>query len=213
MLEGTLAPGQQLPSERELMITFGVGRTAIREALFALNRMGLINIQNGEPAIVTKPTASAVLDELAPSIRHMLQTSDGTRQFQDARLFFEVALVRHAAEAASAQDIKRLKTALTENKRTLGDTAAFIETDIAFHFAIAEMRHNPIFTSLNSAMAGWLKEQRIISAPHPMSAERAYKAHARIFRAIAKHDPDAAEHAMRQHLDEVSQSYWKAKGA
>ena len=47
MLDGTLAPGDQLPSERELMVTFQVGRTAVREALFALSRMGLISLQNG----------------------------------------------------------------------------------------------------------------------------------------------------------------------
>src|SRR4051812_12658367 len=85
MLDGVLAPGEQLPSERELMTTFQVGRTAIREALFALNRMGLISLQNGERAVVTTPTASSVIGELSPSIRHMLQVDDGIRHFQDAR--------------------------------------------------------------------------------------------------------------------------------
>lgn len=211
MLEGRLAPGQQLPSERDLMTTFNVGRTAVREALFALDRMGLINIQNGERAVVTKPTASALLDELAPSIHHMLRMSEGVRQFQDARLFFEVALVRHAAQVASPADIERLEAALNENKRMLGNSAAFIESDIAFHFKIAEMRRNPIFTSLHSAMTGWLKEQRTMSALQPKSDELAYRAHARIFRAIVKHDANAAESAMRKHLAEVSDSYWKAK--
>src|SRR5512132_3084835 len=92
MLDGSLAPGEQLPSERELMTTFQVGRTAVREALFALNRMGLISLQNGERAVVTRPTASALLDELSPSIRHMLQAPEGIQHFQDARTLFEVAL-------------------------------------------------------------------------------------------------------------------------
>lgn len=212
MLRGALAPGEQLPSERELMNTFQVGRTAVREALFALNRMGLVSIQNGERAIVTRPSAAALLDELSPTIRHMLQAQDGIRHFQDARTLFEVSLVRHAAQHAKPVDLGALEAALQRNKLALGDHEAFIETDVAFHFVLAEMPSNPIFTSLHAAIAAWLKEQRAISVHQPTSPERAFRAHTRIYQAVAKHDPDAAERAMRQHLDEVSRFYWQAKG-
>lgn len=211
MLDGSLAPGEQLPSERELMSTFQVGRTAVREALFALNRMGLINLQNGERAIVTQPSASTLLDELSPSIRHMLQAPDGIRNFQGARILFEVALARHAAQHASAADIARLAEALNRNKQALGDNDAFVETDVGFHFVLAEIARNPIFTSLHAAIAAWLKEQRAISVRQPTSPEHAYKAHARIHNAVAAHDPDAAERAVRQHLEEVTRFYWQAK--
>jgi DNA-binding FadR family transcriptional regulator len=212
MLRGELAPGEQLPSERELMNTFQVGRTAVREALFALNRMGLVSIQNGERAIVTRPSAAALLDELSPTIRHMLQAQDGIRHFQDARTLFEVSLVRHAAQNAKANDVRALEAALQRNKLALGNHEAFIETDVAFHFVLAEIPRNPIFTSLHAAIAAWLKEQRAISVHQPTSPERAFRAHTRIYQAVAKHDPDAAERAMRQHLDEVSRFYWQAKG-
>ncbi|MEO8136489.1 MAG: transcriptional regulator NanR [Betaproteobacteria bacterium] len=211
MLDGSLPPGEQLPSERDLMTTFQVGRTAVREALFALNRMGLISLQNGERAIVTRPTASALLDELSPSIRHMLQADEGIRHFQDARTLFEVALVRHAAEHATAADLERLAAALEQNKRALGDTDAFIETDVAFHFVLAEIPRNPIFTSLHSAIAAWLKEQRAISVRQPSSPESAYRAHARICKAVTQRDVDGAERALLRHLQEVSRFYWQAK--
>ena len=54
--EGELNPGDLLPSERELMLHFGVGRPAIREALFALHRMGLVIVANGERPRVSSPT-------------------------------------------------------------------------------------------------------------------------------------------------------------
>lgn len=212
MLRGELTPGEQLPSERELMTTFQVGRTAVREALFALNRMGLVSLQNGERAVVTRPSASTLLDELSPTIRHMLQGADGVRHFQDARTLFEVALARHAAQHATAADVAMLEAALERNKRALGDFAAFIETDVAFHYVLAQIPRNPIFTSLHAAIAAWLKEQRAISVHQPSSPERAHRAHARICKAVAQHDPDAAERAMRQHLEEVSRFYWQAKG-
>ncbi|MBK7470768.1 MAG: FCD domain-containing protein [Betaproteobacteria bacterium] len=163
MLEGSLAPGEQLPSERELMKTFQVGRSAIREALFALNRMGLISLQNGERAIVTMPTASTLLDGLSPSIRHMLQAPDGIRQFQDARNLFEVALARRAAEHATAAEIEQLAAALEANKLAIGNNDAFVETDMGFHRVLAQIARNPVFTFLHSAIATWLKEQRSIS--------------------------------------------------
>jgi DNA-binding FadR family transcriptional regulator len=210
MLDGTLAVGEQLPSERELMATFQVGRTAVREALFALNRMGLISIQNGERAVVTRPSASALLDELSPAIRHLLQAEDGVRNFQNAREMFEVALVRHAATNATADDLAQLAAALERNRRAMGDTDVFVETDVGFHFVLAEIARNAIFTYLHSAMAGWLKEQRENSVHQPSSQERAYRAHARICKAVTQHDADGAERAMRLHLKEVSRFYWQA---
>ena len=54
--DGEYAPRDQLPSERELMRQFGVGRPAIREALFHLRKMGLVEIRSGERARVTQPT-------------------------------------------------------------------------------------------------------------------------------------------------------------
>ncbi len=210
--DGSLVLGEQLPSERELMTTFQVGRTAVREALFALNRMGLISIQNGERAVVTRPSASALLNELSPAIRHLLQAPGGIQNFQNAREMFEVALVRHAAENATADDLAQLAAALERNRSALEDTNAFIETDVGFHFVLAEMTRNPIFIYLHAAMADWLKEQRETSVPLPSSRERAFRAHSRIFKAVTKHDANAAERAMREHLAEVRRFYWQANG-
>jgi DNA-binding FadR family transcriptional regulator len=211
MLRGSLLPGEQIPSERELTATFGVGRTAVREALFALNRMGLVNLQNGERAFVTRPSATGLLEELSPSIRHMLQAPDGIRHFQGARMLFEVALARHAAQHATATNLEALEGALSRNKKALNDLDVFVETDVAFHFVIAEIARNPIVTSLLQAMASWLREQRVATIRRPGAATIAFRAHNRIYKAISQNDPDAAERAMRQHLADVSRIYWRAR--
>jgi GntR family transcriptional regulator, sialic acid-inducible nan operon repressor len=212
MLEGRLAPGDQLPSERDLMNRFQVGRTAVREALFALNRMGLISLQNGERALVTLPTPRILLNELSGSVRHMLAASDGVRNFQHARALFETALVRDAAANASDEDIDRLEAALERNRESLGDAEAFIASDVAFHYVLAEMPRNPIFTALHAAIAEWLQEQRATSGREHGAVEAALLAHERIFCAVKAHDVDDAERAMRDHLDEVGRYYWQARG-
>ncbi len=57
--------GEQLPSERELMAFFNVGRPSVREALAALKRKGLVQINNGERARVSRPSADTIIGELS----------------------------------------------------------------------------------------------------------------------------------------------------
>src|SRR5277367_2188366 len=64
ILDGRYGPGDHLPSERELMGAFQIGRTSVREALFALQRMGLVVITSGEKARVTLPDANALVEDL-----------------------------------------------------------------------------------------------------------------------------------------------------
>ena len=210
---GEFGLGDKLPSERNLMERFGVGRPSVREALFSLQKMGLVAITSGERARVTKPTPETVLNGLTGTVRHMLADAHGVRHLQEARLFFEVGLARDAALHAAAEDIARLEAALAENRRALGDMEAFERTDVTFHYVLAEIPRNPVFVAIHEAVVGWLTEQRNTSLRNRGVAESAYDWHARIFRAVADHDVDAAERAMRGHLNDVSQYYWRVKGS
>jgi GntR family transcriptional regulator, sialic acid-inducible nan operon repressor len=211
--DGEFSPGDQLPSERDLMVRFGVGRPAVREALFHLQKMGVIEVRSGERAKVTRPTPKAVVESLAGAARHLLAEPDGVRQFQNARAFFEIGLARYAAEHASAQDLQELAAALDANRQTIHDIARFERTDMAFHYVLAVIPRNPIFTALHSAIAEWLIEQRRITLSYPGQNEVAYRAHAEIYEAIAARDPDRSERVIRSHLDQVSDMYWRAVGA
>ena len=143
ILEGRLKPGDQLPPERDLQSRFGVGRPAIREALIALQRSGLIEISNGTRAKVAMPTAQGVVSGMGSAIRQMLSTQEGQRHFQGVRFFFETALARQAAREGTAEDIARLKEKLVANRGAIGDRSKFIETDVAFHFVLAEITRQP----------------------------------------------------------------------
>ncbi|MGL4294549.1 MAG: GntR family transcriptional regulator, partial [Aestuariivirga sp.] len=114
------APGDELPSERDLMKEFGVGRTAVREALFHLQRMGLVELRPGARARVATPTPAAVMSSLAGSARYLLSAPEGIRHFQEARILFETGLVRDAARLATEQDIARLAAALRANGDAIG---------------------------------------------------------------------------------------------
>ena len=210
---GEFELGAKLPSERDLMERFSVGRPSVREALFSLQKMGLVAITSGERARVTKPTAETVLNGLTGTVHHMLTDAKGVRHLQEARLFFEVGLARDAAQHAQDEDIARLEDALADNHQALGDEHEFERTDVNFHYVLAEIPENPVFVAIHEAVVGWLTEQRNTALRNKGVSSSAYDWHAKIFRAVADHDVDEAERAMRGHLDDVSHYYWRAKGS
>jgi GntR family transcriptional repressor for pyruvate dehydrogenase complex len=204
--EGEFAPSDLLPSERDLMREFGVGRPAVREALFHLRKMGLVEIRSGERARVTTPTPQFVINALSGTARYMLAAPGGVGDFQNARIFFEAGLARHAAAHASDEDIADFEAALVANREALGDLKRFERSDVAFHYVLAVIPGNPIFTAIHAALAEWLLEQRQTTLA-PGEDKVAYEAHRKIFEAVAARDPDRAEAAMREHLEYVARRY------
>jgi GntR family transcriptional repressor for pyruvate dehydrogenase complex len=207
----TYPAGEALPTERELMEMFGVGRPAVREALFSLSKMGLVEVRSGMAARVTKPTADRLIGELSGVASLLLADDDGIRMFQDARKSFEVSLARYAAEFATAADIERLEQALIENRAGIGDLERFAESDVAFHFELALIRRNALFIALQKAVVEWLTEQRHVALQAEGEDAIAFKAHKAVFDAIARHDPDKAQRAMTSHLDQIVGVYWSNK--
>jgi len=206
--DGTYPEGERLPSERQLMERFGVGRPAIREALQDLERMGLIAITHGERAIVRPVSATTVIEQVGAITRHMLSSSARTLEhLKQARLFFEVGMVRIAAERATPADIAAIRQALAEHEAALNDLPVFLDRDKALHRAIAAVSDNPIYTALSEAVFSWLAIfhtdlVRVSGAERVTLAE-----HARIVECIARHDPDGAAKAMTAHLTRANKLY------
>ena len=210
IVSGRLKPGDTLPSERDLTNLFGVGRTSIREALFALQRKGIVTAQPGLRPVVSEPTADALVAELSGTARLYLATEPGMREFQRARRFFEPAIARHAAQHATTDDCARIEQALAAADPA-GDPERFVAADVDFHFAIVQATHSALLVALHRAVLEWLREQRISSIRPSGSSEAAQRAHGRVFDAITRRDPDRAERAMLAHLEEVERYYWHAR--
>lgn len=202
--DGTFPEGALLPPERELMRMFGVGRGSIREALYGLGRMGLVEVRTGERPLVTRPTPQKLLTELSGAARHFLAGADGPEHFQEARALFEIGVARLAAIRASAGDVELLRRALAANSAARGDIARFERTDVAFHYVLAQITKNPIFTAVHEALVEWLTSQRTISLRAPGAEETAFESHRKIFGGVAANDPAAAAFAMDEHLRSVA---------
>lgn len=205
------AEGEQLPSERELMELFEVGRPSVREALAALKRKGLVQINNGERARVSRPSASCIINELSGMAQDFLARPSGIAHFEQLRLFFETSLVRYAAEHANDQQIARLKAALELNQQALDDNQRFIYSDIEFHRVLADIPGNPIFLAIHTALLNWLIAARPLAPASELHEHNnaSYQQHIAIYQAIVQRDPIGAECALKNHLTSVFRAYYR----
>ena len=206
--EGVYPPGSELPSERALMAEFGTGRPAIREALFALEKMGLLRLSPGERPRVQEPGGAEILGTMRGALTRFVGRPGGLRQFQRARVFFEAGIAREVATHASERDLEALTAALQANRMSVASPRRFEETDVAFHLCLARLAHNPLFVVIHDAMFEWLYSQRTVTLGVPGQIAFALAAHERIFDGIRARDPDRAERAMREHLEHGHLLYW-----
>lgn len=209
---GELKAGDDMPSERELMERYGVGRPAIREAMQSLAGKGLVEISQGERAKVLRITAESIFRQVDLPAKLMLSgSSDTLEHLKSARIFFERGMIREAAAKATPAHIEELRALLDKQRQNLGDSDAFIEADMEFHQCIARISGNPIFAAVSGAMLGWLKSYHTEMLIWTGRENFTLAEHEDIIRTIEKGDADLAEKAMIKHL-ERSRALYALKG-
>nr|WP_163501927.1 transcriptional regulator NanR [Halomonas socia] len=206
---GRCRPGDTLPSERELMDSYGVGRPAIREAMQSLERIGLVEINHGQRPRVLQPTAMGLIAQIDLTARHMLASSpQSLEQLKEARTFFELGMVEKAARQATPEDVVRLRELVSAQRRYLNeDAAAFVKADMAFHTAITAMTLNPIFTATSQAMLGWLARFHSSLLHWEGNESITIMEHERIVDRIEAGEPEQAVYEMQKHLERARALY------
>ena len=192
-------PGEQMPAERDLMESYGVGRPVVREAMQRLATMGMITIQHGERARVEQVDVDSMIGQIDLSARHLLSTSpQNVGHLHEARMFVESGLVKLAAERASAADIERLKEALANMRRKI-DSDDFTAADMQFHIEIARISGNPIYVAMVRAALQWMADFRG-DMLQQKGRRTTLKEHECIVDCVIQRDPAGAERALREHL-------------
>lgn len=205
---GGVKPGELMPSERALMLRFGVGRPAVREALQALAAMGIVRIQHGERARLVTLEPKDIFEQVDRTVRHLLQTSpELATHFREARLAFEASMVRLAAAKRTKGDVEKLREALETQRQAAGDAPRFMAADIAFHTAIAAISRNPIYVALSQALLQWVFEHYPRLLRVPGVEDVTLQEHDSIVNAIAARDPNKAARAMTAHLRRFNPRY------
>ena len=201
ILNGTLKAGDQLPSERELALKFGVSRTAVREAVKSLHEKGLVEAYSGRGTFITNGTSQAVTQSI--NLMMKIDQTDGSASLAEVRQILEPEIAALAATRIQEPQLALMREAFSVMNQALRDPDAYIEADLDFHLALAEAADNPLILSLLDSIVGLLREQRIKIFFQEGGPERGQHHHARILAAIEKRDPEASRAAMRDHLEQV----------
>jgi len=140
---GIYQPGDKLPSEPELMLQFGVGRSTIREAIRILSNTGLLSVRQGSGTIVQSQKG------ITEPLQQRLRRAD-TADLEEVRQLLELKIAEKAALNRSKKDIAKMATLLERRAAwaRAGDVAATIDADICFHIAIAVASGNDILADL-----------------------------------------------------------------
>ena len=202
---GAYAPGERLPSERELARRLEVGRASVREAIAALQVQGAIETRPGSGSFVA---ADATAKLPAPAgLPHDASPSD----LLETRLLIEPAIARLAAERGRPDaECERLLSSM-EAAADPADPAArhgWNESDRLFHQRIAGLTGNPVLAGIAGHVAALMDQplwQRLrddsIATPGHTAIHLAE--HHMIYEAIAEGDPDAASLYATQHVRRV----------
>jgi len=195
--EGRLKTGDRLPPERELAEKFVVSRTSVREALRALESLGLIEIRAGEGTFVRQVSVDALVGPLA-----LMMTSqrEAIGELFEARRVLEPAIAALAASRATPDEVQDMERILESQAREVAAGRTGIAEDAAFHTAIGAAAHNRAITRIVHAIMDLLTQSREESLNTPGRPTRSHQDHRRILQAIAKRNPSAARQAMADHL-------------
>ena len=206
---GTLQPGEKLPSERQLIQMLGVGRSSVREALQGLVMMGLVEVRPGQGSYVKSNLHSFIPDLSKPDLSNNLQR-EMRLQLIETRRMIEVEIAGQAATRAKPQQIDRWRETFDDYVRHIDDFGdqRYLSAHKDFHLSVAVMSQNPFNVMLVSAAVDaiphTLREREFMfptAINLPQLRESQVKIHRDIFDAVAKGDSDSARAAVRAHMD------------
>jgi GntR family transcriptional repressor for pyruvate dehydrogenase complex len=198
---GSIAPGTRLPPERQLAATLGVGRSAVREALAALEIIGIVDVRPGSGTYL-RGTASELLPQ---TLRWGLLIGErNTSELLELRSGLEIYVARLAAGRADDGQRAAIGAQVERMRSTLGDLTTFARADLEFHNALAAGAGNVILVDLLHVARSLLQVYADRAVHDSDEAERALREHEDVFRAVQAGDADAAASAMAIHMETAS---------
>lgn len=194
---GRIMPGDPLPSERQLMDSFGVSRSSLREAFRVMELLGLIESIPGKGRFVRHPRTIS-------EDRSTIQLEDSAiLELMEARRILDPAIAGESAMRATPSDLTRMLRVITATEKVLTSPDERAQADFNFHLVLAEATHNFVFINLTRMNFD------LILATH----ERIYgllddkdaflNEHRNIYDAILDHDMERAKDAASRHIDRI----------
>ena len=206
ILEGSLKPGEALPSERDLAAEIGVSRPTIREAIRTLVSRGMLATRHGGRTVVTDKLDAIFIDSWQEMLLNHPNIQNDLLEF---RHILEGQAAFFAAQRSTEIDLINLEKAhqILEFAYAGQDLKQSIDADVAFHQAIAEASHNVLIGHLSSSLFklinGHVTKNLEFLHTRPLQWKMLEQQHYAIWQAIRDHQPEAALKAANGHIEFV----------
>jgi GntR family transcriptional regulator, transcriptional repressor for pyruvate dehydrogenase complex len=206
---GEIAAGDRLPAERQLAAQLGVGRSAVREALAALELLGIVSVRPGSGTYLK----GSVSELLPQTLSWGLWLGEPkTVELIQVRQVLEVQVARLAVELASDEQRAAIEATLVTMREHREDFRVFVEADMRFHQVIAEAAGNSLLTDLLTTVRSLIRvwvERAVNDVAHTTLT---LAEHTAIAKAIAARDADAAAAAMDRHMQSAGERLLSSLG-
>jgi len=196
--EQNLRPGDKIPSERELSDLLGAGRSSVREALRALELLGLIETRRGEGTYLKHYRHNRLIDILGTYILRDYKTK---KDLVEMRKMLELDAVRLACKRATQKHLYEMEFILENAWERLEKGEIPIEEDYLFHRIICRSSRNSVLHRIWAPVIEYSGSIRSGSLSREGRARVALEEHRQILEAIRAGDEEKAVECMKNHLD------------
>lgn len=199
--EGRLKPGEKLPPEQILAEKFGTSRPSVREALSALEILGITESRRGKGNFIKDNLDTPLYEQKYRE----LEEEESPFEILEARKAVETEIVGLAAKKATKEDIVSIRESLDKMKSAMTNIPRIMEFDREFHINIAKAAHNSLLFSMITYLADLQKEKLWINLKEkswsiPGRPQKYFEEHTEIFNAIKNKDSKGARKGIYDHL-------------
>jgi GntR family transcriptional regulator, transcriptional repressor for pyruvate dehydrogenase complex len=218
ILDGELRVGERLPSERELAEALGVSRASIREALRALEVMGIIESHIGSGPESGSFVSGRSNEALGNLLRlHMALSQISLADLVDIRSQLEQVNARRAAARRTEDDLRHMEALIHSMRAASLRYEEFNELDTEFHVTVARASKNALATDLMQALRDAVKHKMTAVfadlADWRAEAGKLIAEHEKIVHALRQHDPEAAAAAIGEHIEGFYRDQFPGEGS
>lgn len=199
----------RLPTEQELAEQFGTSRPSVREAMSALEILGITERRVGKGNFIKNSSLSAIFNE-----EEIIELEQEESPFEllEARKILETEIVGLASQKASPEEIVAIEISLNNMRKELGNIPKMMELDREFHINIAKAAHNNFLYSTMLNMNHLLKERLWVNMKEkiwsiPGYHEKYLKEHTDILETIKSKKEKSARKAMHLHLAGLEEDF------
>jgi DNA-binding FadR family transcriptional regulator len=207
IFSGTYKTGEKLPTERALSQSYDVSRGTIREALAALQKLGIVAVRHGSGIYVQQISGAAIPNQyLPPDFEHI-----SLEDILVARKAIEQAAIELACAAAEPEELAAMESLVEKMGQSIDDLPAFLHHDMEFHQALVSASGNRALVRAFEALHEYHRYSQVFTTQKAGDEAMALKFHKQILKGLQGKNAAACRKAIEEHLNSMSESVGKEK--